>query len=138
MNDDLRAASPVDRAAEILARCMSQGMCGAGGCADCDCSGQVPHEARAWAQALDAAGVLAVAGDGPLRAATDHSTDQGHADAWADTHTGHTVHKGWHLECLWCDYTAKGRTRAEVQQMYHEQHEEPILARLRAALEGTT
>lgn len=47
---------------------------------------------------------------------------QVHRDALADTHEAYTAYEGWVLTCLWCDFTARGKTKraalAHMQDHY--------------------
>jgi hypothetical protein len=50
-----------------------------------------------------------------VSAATGHPS---HADAIADTGEGYSLAKGWHVSCLWCDWSATRRTGAEAEAAY--------------------
>lgn len=39
---------------------------------------------------------------------------QEHREALADTHDAYTAFQGWVLSCLWCDFKARGRTKADA------------------------
>ncbi|MCU6480517.1 hypothetical protein [Arthrobacter sp. A2-55] len=43
-----------------------------------------------------------------------YESPQGHADALADSGEAYSQHNGWTLNCLWCDYPAQGKTKAEA------------------------